>query len=56
MTAEYLLGKNDELSPTTRLIGKKVGKRVGRGETARLRVRNAGGAESAEFIYTRSVE
>ena len=44
---------NDELAATTLLIGTKAGKRIGLGETVRLKVRNSDGTESAEFSYTR---
>jgi N-acetylneuraminic acid mutarotase len=44
---------NDELIPTSLLIGKKAGKWIGLGETVRLKVRNSEGTESAEFSYTR---
>jgi N-acetylneuraminic acid mutarotase len=44
---------NDELIPTTLLIGKKAGNRIAPGETVRLKVRNSDGTESAEFSYTR---
>jgi N-acetylneuraminic acid mutarotase len=44
---------NDDQNPTTLLIGKKAGKRIGLGDTVRLKVRNSDGSESAEFSYTR---
>jgi len=47
---------NDELTATTLLIGKKAGKRIGLGETVRLKVRNYDGTESAEFSYTRPAQ
>jgi N-acetylneuraminic acid mutarotase len=47
---------NDEQSPGTLLIGRKAGKRIGLGETVRLKVRNSDGTESAEFSYTRPAQ
>lgn len=44
---------SDQLIPTNLLIGTKAGKRIGPGQTVRLKVRNSDGAESDEFIYTR---
>src|SRR6185503_14521534 len=44
---------NDGLMPTTSLVCKKAGKFIRSGETARLKVRNSDGTESAEFNYTR---
>jgi N-acetylneuraminic acid mutarotase len=46
----------DDLNPTTLLIGKKAGKKIGLGETVRLKVRNSDGTESAEFRYTRPAQ
>jgi hypothetical protein len=43
-------------TPTTLLRCKKAGKKIHRGSTVRLRVRNSDGAESAEFIFTRPPE
>jgi N-acetylneuraminic acid mutarotase len=47
---------NDEQSPGTLLIGRKAGKRIGLGETVRLKVRNSDGTESAEFSYMRPAQ
>jgi N-acetylneuraminic acid mutarotase len=47
---------NDEQNPTRVLRCKKAGRFIERGATVRLKVRNADGTESAEFIYTRSIE
>jgi len=44
---------NDELTPTTLLVGKKAGRWIGLGETVRLKVRNSDGTESPEFSFTR---
>ena len=45
---------NDNGNPTGLLRCKKAGKKIGLGETVRLKVRNADGSESAEFVFTRS--
>ncbi len=50
---EQQITRNDDQKPTTLLIGKKAGKKISRGETVRLSVRNPNGTESAEFSYTR---
>jgi N-acetylneuraminic acid mutarotase len=47
---------NDELTATTLLVGQKAGRRIGVGETVRLKVRNSDGTESAEFSYTRPAQ
>jgi hypothetical protein len=47
---------NDELNPTTVLIGKKAGKLISRGQTVTLQVENPDGSMSAGFSYTRPVE
>ena len=47
---------NDGQNPDTLLVSKKAGKKIGRGESVRLRVRNSDGTESAEFSYTRPIE
>jgi len=47
---------NDEQTPATLLRCKKAGKFIGRGETVRLKARNAEGTESAEFSFTRPGE
>jgi N-acetylneuraminic acid mutarotase len=44
---------NDAASPGTLLKGKKAAKKIAPGQTVRLRVRNADGTESPDFIYTR---
>jgi len=44
---------NDEVHPTTLLIGKKSGKLIDPGQTVILQVRNLDGTLSAEFSYTR---
>jgi hypothetical protein len=43
----------DSANPGTTLIGKKVGKRIAVGQTVALQVRNAAGALSPQFMYTR---
>lgn len=48
--------RNDDASPSTRLIGKKAGKRIPSGQTARIRVRNSDATLSNEFTFTRAVE
>jgi hypothetical protein len=45
--------KNDTGDPTGRLIAKKAGKKIPRGQTAILRVRNSDGRLSNEFPFTR---
>jgi uncharacterized delta-60 repeat protein len=40
---------NDQTSPTTRLIGKKAGKKIRTGD--KIKVRNSDGTESKEFVY-----
>jgi hypothetical protein len=47
---------NDETNPTTMLIAKKSGKKIARGQTVKLQVRNPDGTLSAEFSYTRPLE
>jgi len=44
----------DDLSPTTLLIGKKVGKRIASGQTVHLQVRNPDGSVSAVFTFIRN--
>jgi hypothetical protein len=46
--------KNDRQTPTTSLVGRRV--RIGKGQTVTLVVRNAGGAASPEFQFTRPTE
>jgi hypothetical protein len=43
----------DEDNPTTRLIGKKVGKKIASGQTVTLEVRNSDGSVSNRFSFTR---
>lgn len=47
---------NEAGSETTLLRCKKAGKKIGRGDTAKLKIRNSDGSESAEFSYIRPVE
>ena len=47
---------NDDQNPTAMLVGKKAGKKIARGETVRLRVRNSDGTDSPEFIFTRPAQ
>lgn len=47
---------NDQLDPATMLIAKKSGKKIARGQTVALQVRNPDGGLSNEFSYTRPVE
>jgi N-acetylneuraminic acid mutarotase len=47
---------NDGANPTTLLKGKKAGKKIGRGEMVRLRVRNSDDTESPEFLFTRPAQ
>jgi hypothetical protein len=45
--------RNDEANPSTELIAKKAGKKIDRGETVILTVRNPDGLQSAAFTFTR---
>jgi uncharacterized delta-60 repeat protein len=47
---------NDEFNPTTFLISKKAGKRISRGETVAIQVRNGGRRLSNELLFTRTTE
>jgi hypothetical protein len=44
---------NDEQNPTGRLIAKKAGKKIKRGESVMLQVRNSDGTLSSEFSFSR---
>ena len=44
---------NDDQHPTTALIAKKSGKRIARGQTVTLQVRNSDGTLSNQFSFTR---
>ena len=44
---------NDEQNPTGLLFGKKAGKRIARGQTVTLQVRNSDGSFSNQFRFTR---
>jgi len=44
---------NDEVNPTTTLVGKKTGKKIGAGTQVVLQVKNANGGLSPEFPFTR---
>jgi photosystem II stability/assembly factor-like uncharacterized protein len=44
---------NDQQSPTTTLIGKKLGKRISPGQTVELRVKNTDGSLSNIFHFSR---
>jgi hypothetical protein len=44
---------NDEANPTGRLKCKKLGKKIERGQTVNLVVKNPDGTESAAFLYQR---
>lgn len=44
---------NDPLAPTTVLIAAKTGKKIARGQTVTLQVRNTDGCLSNQFVYTR---
>ena len=43
----------DEVSPNNSLLGKKVGKRIARGQTVVIQVKNSDGALSEPFRFTR---
>jgi hypothetical protein len=45
--------RNDDVNPTGALIGKKVGKKIARGQTVTLQVRNSDGTLSNQLIFTR---
>jgi hypothetical protein len=48
---------NDEISPTTTLIGLKAGKLIAPGQTVTVQVKNPNtGKASDEFIFTRPLE
>jgi hypothetical protein len=44
----------DEASPNNSLLGKKVGKRIARGETVTIQVKNSDGGLSEPFRFTRN--
>ena len=44
---------NDDQHPTSALIAKKSGKRIARGQTVTLQVRNSDGTLSNQFSFTR---
>jgi len=44
---------NDDQNPAGALVGKKAGKKIKRGETVTLQVRNSDGTLSNEFRFTR---
>ena len=46
---------NDEVDPSSMLIGKKSGKSLIRGETVMLEVRNLDGVQCPPFSFTRPV-
>jgi hypothetical protein len=48
--------RNDDLSPSTRLIARKSGKRIAPGQTVSLIVRNPDGKSSLEFKLTRPAQ
>jgi photosystem II stability/assembly factor-like uncharacterized protein len=47
---------NDAGSPTTKLIGKKSGKRIARGQTVAIQVSNSDGVLSEPFRFTRPLD
>lgn len=47
---------NDETRPNTKLIGKKAGKKIARGQTVIIQVKNSDGALSIPFTFTRPLE
>jgi hypothetical protein len=47
---------NDAGSPTGVLIGKKSGKRIGRGQNVIIQVSNSDGVLSAPFSFTRPID
>ena len=48
--------QNDATTPSVLLISKRGGKQIARGQTVVIRVRDADGRLSDEFIFTRSFE
>lgn len=48
--------ENDAANSTTRLIGKKAGKRLPQGQAVQVQARNTDGALSNAFTFTRSLE
>jgi len=47
---------NDETRPNSKLIGKKAGKKIARGQTVMIQVKNSDGTLSIPFTFTRPVE
>ncbi len=47
---------NDAGSPTGMLVGKKSGKRIGRGQSVTIQVSNSDGVRSAPFSFTRPID
>jgi beta-propeller repeat-containing protein len=47
---------NDETGPNTKLIGKKAGKKISRGQTVMIQVKNSDRTLSIPFTFTRPVE
>ena len=45
--------RNDDQNPSGVLIGKKAGKKINRGQTVSLQVRNSDGALSNQLNFTR---
>ena len=45
--------KADDLTPTSALVGKKSAKKIARGQTVTVQVRNSDGSSSNEFTFTR---
>jgi hypothetical protein len=48
--------RNDVANPTGALIGKKAGKKIDKGQTVSLMVRNSDGTLSNELSFTRPVQ
>jgi PKD repeat protein len=53
LNGELQKTRNDDQNPTTKLIGKKSGKNIARGQTVFLQVKNSDDRVSEEFSFTR---
>jgi hypothetical protein len=56
LNGEVQKTSNDLGNPTGALIGKKSGKRIGRGQRATIQVRNSDGALSEAFSFIRPID
>ena len=56
LNGEQQKTKNDDQYPDTKLIARKAGKKIARGQTASIQVRNVDGTLSNEFRFARPNE